>query len=433
MSPLEIGIIASIALLVLLSCSMPVGFAMMLVGFAGFACVTNINAATSMTISELYDTFSNYNLTVIPLFILMGQIAYHSGISQRLFKAANAWLGPLPGGLAMATVGACTGFGAICGSGPATAATMAAVALPEMKKYNYDMQLASGTVAAGGSIGMLIPPSVVFIVYAIITEQSVGELFLAGIVPGLLIAFLFCLTILIISIKDPKQGPRSPNQGWVVRFKSLFGIAETVLLFLLVIGGMFAGFFTPTEAAAIGSAGSMLIAASKGTLSFRMIHQSLFETLRTSCMVMTIVAGAVIFSRLLAITQIPVVLATWLTGLPVAGWVIIGLIILFFLIAGCFVDALALVLLTVPIFSPVITDLGYNLIWFGVIMVVVTQMGVISPPVGVCAYVVCGTSREISLQTVFRGSIPFLIALIIAAILLVAFPPITLFLGQLLR
>lgn len=433
MSPFEIGIVCSIGLLILLACSMPVGLAMILAGFVGFTWIVNLDAASHMVIIDLYDTFSSYNLTVIPLFILMGQIAYHSGISKRLFDAAYAWLGPLPGGLAMATVGACTAFGAICGSGPATAATMAAVALPEMKKYHYDMKLASGTVAAGGSLGMLIPPSVVFIVYAIMTEQSVGELFIAGIVPGLMIAGLFCLTILLLCLKHPEQGPRCKNPGMRVRLRSLLGVVETLILFILVIGGMFGGLFTPTEAAAVGSAGSILIAASRGNFSFRMMHQALLETLRTSCMVMTIVAGAVVFGRFLAITQIPVILANWLASLPVAGWVIISMIILFFLLAGCFVDALALVLLTVPIFAPVVTGLGYDLIWFGVIMVVVTQMGVISPPVGVCAYVVCGVARDIPLQTVFRGCIPFLIALIVSAALLVAFPPITLFLGQLLR
>lgn len=433
MTPFEIGLICSLGLLLLLMCSMPVGLAMIFAGFIGFSWIVNVDAASHMIIIELYDTFSSYNLTVIPLFILMGQIAYHSGISKRLFHAAYAWLGPLPGGLAMATVGACTAFGAICGSGPATAATMAAVALPEMRKYGYDVKLASGTVAAGGSLGMLIPPSVVFIVYAIITEQSVGELFIAGIVPGLLIAALFCLTILFICLKNPEQGPRCKSPGIRVRLLSLLGISETLALFLLVIGGMFAGLFTPTEAAAVGSAGSILIAAARGNLSLKMLHISLMETLRTSCMVMTIVAGAVIFGRFLAITQIPTALATSLATLPVPGWVIIAIIISFFLFAGCFVDALALVLLTVPIFAPVITGLGFDLIWFGVIIVVVTQMGVITPPVGVCAYVVCGVARDIPLQTVFRGSIPFLIALIISSILLVAFPPISLFLAQILR
>jgi tripartite ATP-independent transporter DctM subunit len=310
---------------------------------------------------------------------------------------------------------------------------MAAVALPEMKKYHYDMELASGAVAAGGSLGMLIPPSVVFIVYAIMTQQSVGALFVAGIVPGLMIALIFCLTIYIICKRRPEQGPACANPGWRERFVSLIGVGETLILFMIVIGGLFGGIFTPTEAAAIGSAGSFVIALFKRKLNLTMIRKSLFETLRTSCMVMTIVAGAVIFGRFLAITQIPMTLATWLAQLPIAGWMIIALIIFFYLLAGCFVDALALVLLTVPIFAPVVTGLGYDLVWFGVIMVVVTQMGVISPPVGVCAYIVCGTARDVPLQTVFKGCIPFLIALVISAVILVAFPSISLFLGQWLQ
>ena len=428
MSPLEIGILGCVLLFVLLAASMPVAFTMAIVGFAGFAIVVSPSAAASIISLDLYETFSSYSLTVIPLFVFMGQIAFHAGISRRLFDTAYHWLGHLPGGLAMSTVGACTGFGAICGSGPATAATMASVAIPEMKRYKYDPELSCGSVAAGGGLGMLIPPSVVFIVYAILTEQSVGKLFIAGIIPGLLIALLFCLTIYIRCKVNPKLGPAGPAFSWAVKFMSLTGVAETLILFVIVIGGMFAGFFTPTEAAAIGAAGSLAIAAARRKLTWKMLTRSLLETVRTSCMVMIIVTGAVIFGHFLAVTRIPFELASFLAGLPLPGWMIMGVIILFYLLAGSFIDALALVLLTIPIFYPVVIELGYDPIWFGVIIVVVTQMGVITPPVGVNVYVVSGIERDVPLQKIFRGCMPFLVALIVAAILLMLFPGLCTFL-----
>ncbi len=428
MTPLQIGILGCIILFVLLAASLPVAFAMAVIGFIGFALIVNTHAAASMITVELYETFTSYSLTVIPLFVFMGQIAFHAGISRRLFDAAYHWLGHLPGGLAASTVGACAGFGAICGSGPATAATMASVALPEMKRYKYSNELSCGTVAAGGGLGMLIPPSVVFIVYAILTGQSIGKLFMAGILPGLLIALLFCLTIYARCIINPELGPAGPAMSWRSRFLSLAGLIETLALFVLVMGGMFLGYFTPTEAAAIGAAGSLIIAGIRGQLSRKMLMRSLMETVRTSCMVMFIVAGAVIFGRFLAITRIPFELATWLAGLPLPGWMVIGMIILFYLASGSFIDALALILLTIPIFYPVVTTLGYDPIWFGVIIVIVTQMGVITPPVGVNVYVVSGIERDVPLQTIFRGTMPFLLALIIAAVLLIIFPSICTFL-----
>ncbi len=432
MTPLAWGVLGCVLLVILLMSSMPVAFAMAIVGFIGYSVVTNSDAAMAMVANDFYIRLADPNLTVIPLFILMGQIAFHSGISSRLYDAAYKWFGALPGGMAMATIGACTGFGAICGSGPATSATMAAVALPEMKRFNYSPQLGAGAVAAGGSLGMLIPPSVVFIVYAIMTEESPGELFLAGVLPGLLIAGLFCLTIFISCVRHPDYGPAGPRTSAREKIFALTGIIETALLFILVIGGMFLGFFTPTEAAAVGAFGSLVIAFFKRRLSVKMLARSLRETVRTSCMVMIIVAGATMFGHFLAITRIPMLLADWLAALPLPAAMIIALIIIFYLIAGCFVDALALVLLTIPIFQPVIQQLGYDLIWFGVIIVVVTQMGVITPPVGVCAYIVTGIAPDIPLQTVFKGALPFLLALIIAAALLIAFPQISLFLPELM-
>jgi tripartite ATP-independent transporter DctM subunit len=433
MTPLQFGILGLVALLFLLMCSLPVAIVMGLVGVVGYAAVVSGKAALSVMSADLYDTFSNYNLTVIPLFVFMGQVAFHAGISGRLFAAANSWLSGLRGGLAMATVGACAAFGAICGSGPATAATMALVALPEMKKFKYDDALASGTVAAGGGLGMLIPPSVVFIVYGILTEQSIGKLFISGIIPGIVVALLFCLTISLQCYLNPSLAPVAVRTSWRVRFASLLGVIETLVLFVFVMGGLFAGWFTPTEGAAVGAAGSVVIAVAGRNCSWKMLWQATHETIRTSCMVMVIVAGATMFGHFLAVTGVPTQFAGWLAGLPVPPWVIILMIIVFYLVAGCFIDALALILLTIPIFYPVIQGLGYNAIWFGVIIVLVTQMGVITPPVGVNVYVVSGIDRSIPLQTVFRGSMPFLLALCVACGLLMVFPQLATWLPQIVK
>ncbi len=431
MTPLLGGLIGCLILIILLLSSMPVAFAMLCSGIVGFALIISPSAAVSMVSAELFDTFSSYNLTVIPLFVLMGQIAFHAGISTGLFRAAYTWLGHLPGGLAMASVGACAGFGAISGSGPATAATMATVALPEMKKYKYADSLAAGVIAAGGSLGMLIPPSVVFIVYALMTEQSIGQLFLAGIVPGIIISLLFCLTIYILCKKNPELGPRSRRHTFKEKIISLSGVVEILILFLFVMGGMFVGLFTAIEAAAIGAAGSILIGILKRNLSFKIMRQALLETARTSGMIFLIVASAVVFGRFLAISQIPFVVASWFSALPLPGFIIMGLIIIFYLILGCFIDSLALVLLATPIFYPVVLGLGYDPIWFGVLIVICTQMGVITPPVGVNVYVVSGIDRSIPLNTIFKGAMPFLFTLIIFTVLFIIFPQLALFLPQL--
>jgi len=422
MSELQIGLLGITLLFVLLATSMPVAFAMTLVGVLGFAAVVNLPAALHILAADYYGIFSNYGLTVIPLFIFMGQVAFHTGVSKKLFDAAHCWVGWLRGGLAMSTVGACAAFGAICGSGPATAATMAAVALPEMKRYKYDPGFAAGTVAAGGSIGMMIPPSVVFIVYGVMTEQSIGKLFIAGIVPGLLVSVLFMATIWLLCKRNPALAPPVSASTWRERFRSLGGVIEILLLFTLVMGGMFGGWFTPTEAAAVGAAGSVLIAIFSRKCSFKMLATALSETLRTSCMVLVIVAGATVFGHFLQITNIPTTLAAWLASLPLPAAGILLIILLFYLVAGAFLDALALILLTIPIFYPVVVGLGFDPIWFGVMIVLVTQMGVISPPVGVNVYVVSGMDRAIPLQSVFKGALPFLAALVVASLLLLAFP-----------
>jgi len=431
MSGPELGIVGFGVLFVLLMAGLPVGLALGLVGVAGFAGIVTTEAALHLLAKDFVDVLGAYDLTVIPLFILMGQLSFRSGISTRLFHTAYHFMGHWPGGMAIATIGACTGFAAICGSTNATAATMASVTLPEMKKYHYRDDMAAGVVAVGGSLGILIPPSVVFIVYGVMTQQSVGRLFIAGILPGLILAVLFAATIVVWAKVQPQVAPRARRQPLKAMLASLSGVAETLVLFALVMGGLFKGFFTPTEAGGVGAVGTLVIAVCRRTLSWQDLGLALQETCRISCMVLTIVAGATVFGHFLAVTHIPFEIAGWVIGLQLPAVVVMGMIIVVYLIGGCIIDALALVMLTVPIFFPLITALGYDPIWFGVIVVMLTQIGVVTPPVGLNAYVVCGVSA-IPLQVVFKGVMPLLAALILGTLLLIPFPQIALFLPRLM-
>ncbi|MDD2316181.1 MAG: TRAP transporter large permease [Desulfobacterales bacterium] len=433
MSPTIVGLIGIFALLILIFSKMPVGFLMALIGFVGFGFLVSFEASLNLIARDVFAVFGSYNLTVIPLFVFMGQIAFHSGISARLFDTAYKFMGHLPGGLAIATVWACAAFSAICGSTNATAATMAAATLPEMKRYNYKAGLATGVVAAGGSLGILIPPSVIFIVYGIMTEQSIGKLFIAGIIPGILLTLLFIATIVIWVMLKPDLAPRAQRATFREMIASLSGLVETLLLFLLVMGGLFAGFFTPTEAGGIGAFGTLALAVIKRNLTWKGFIAALFETTRISCMILVIVAGATIFGHFLAVSRIPFDIANWISGFDLPPYVIMFFIILVYLVGGCFIDALALIMLTVPIFYPVITHFGYDPIWFGVIIVLITQIGIITPPVGINVYVVNGVARDVPLEVIFKGVVPFLIALIIGTFLLIPFPQIALYLPSLIR
>jgi len=432
-SPTVAGIIGILALFLFIFSKMPVGFVMAVIGFIGFGYLVSFDASLNLIAKDVFSVFSSYNLTVIPLFVLMGQLAYHAGISSRLFDSAYKFIGHVPGGLAIATIGACAGFAAICGSTNATAATMASAALPEMKRYGYKPGLATGVVAAGGSLGILIPPSIIFIVYGILTEQSIGKLFMAGFVPGLLLTVLFSLAIIVWTTIDPTQGPRGPRTSLREKIMSLSGLAETLLLFALVMGGLFVGFFTPTEAGAVGACGTLVVAVGRRNLSWQGFVTSLFETTRMSCMILIIVAGATIFGHFLAVSRIPFDIAHWIAGFHLPRYAIMSIIILLYLIGGCVIDALALIMLTVPIFFPVVTNLGYDPLWFGVIIVLITQIGVITPPVGVNVYIVSGVARDVPLETIFKGVMPLLIALIIGTFLLIPFPEIALFLPGLMK
>ncbi|MDO9558628.1 MAG: TRAP transporter large permease [Syntrophales bacterium] len=433
MTPTIIGLLSFAVLVALIFLKIPVGFVMALVGFAGFGLLVSWDASLSLIARDFFAVFSSYNLTVIPLFVLMGQVAHHSGMSGRLFNTAHKFMGHLPGGLAIATIGACAGFSAICGSTSATAATMASVALPQMKKYNYDPALATGVVAAGGGLGILIPPSTIFIIYGIMTEQSIGKLFMAGVLPGILLTLSFIVTVVIWTRLRPDICEKAPKATWKERMASLAGVIETLILFVMVMGGLFVGFFTPTEAAAIGAFGTLLIALIGRNLSWRGFVRSLDETTRVSCMIFVIVAGATVFGHFLAVTGIPSNVGIWVSGLSLPPPVIIGLILLVYLVLGCLMDSLAMIMLTIPIFFPVVTTLGYDPIWFGVIIVLVTGMGVITPPVGINVYVVAGVARDVPLQVIFKGTSYMLIALLATAILLVLFPQIATFLPSLMR
>jgi tripartite ATP-independent transporter DctM subunit len=406
------------------------------VGFAGFSILTSVQGGLSMISRSMYEVFVSYDLTTIPLFILMGQLAFNAGISRRLFATAYRFFGHIRGGLAMATVSACTAFGAVCGSSPATAATMATVAIPEMKRFGYRDRLGAGAVAAGGGLGMVMPPSVVLIVYGVLTEQSIGKLFVSGILPAVLLTALFLGAISITCRRHPDYGPPAEHFSWAERIRSLTGLVDTLIVFAVVLAGLFKGWFTPTEAAAVGAFSVLVLGLVRRQLNFRLIMKSLEETLRTSCMILFLVAGAVVFGKFLAVTRIPFTTASYIGGLEIPALAVMGLIVLIYFLGGCFMDSLAMVMLTVPVFFPVVMDLGYDPIWFGVIIVLVTEMGVITPPVGINVYVVYGVTtamkQNISLESIFRGIYPFLMATIVGVAILCLFPQIVTFLPSLM-
>lgn len=432
MSSIAAGIVGIAFLLVLFLLRMPVSFAMAFIGFVGFAYLSGPGPAMSLLAQDIYHTFSSYPLSVIPMFILMGTFAFASGISQRLYKTTYTWVGQLRGGLTMATVFACAGFGAICGSSTATAATMGKIALPEMKKYGYDDTLATGTVAAAGSLGILIPPSTILIVYGILTEGSIGKLFIAGVLPGILLSLSFAATVVILCQRNPAIGPPGAPTSWKEKLRAMTGIIETVILFLLAIGGLFLGWFSPTQAGAIGAGGALLIGVARRQLSWQIFFEAGKEGLRTACMVIFIITGAVVFGHFMAVSTIPFVLADWLAELPIRRIAVMGVIIFIYFIGGFFMDSMALVVVTIPIFFPVVMKLGFDPVWFGVIIVLVAEMGVITPPVGVNVFVIKGIAPNVPLETIFKGIFPFLAALIIVTIILVVFPEIATFLPSFL-
>ncbi len=426
MSSLILGLIGLIIFLLLIFLRMPIAFAMALVGFAGFSYMTSASAGMNMVVREIYSSFSSYTLSVIPMFVWMGFLAYYSGIGTRLYVFAYRLIGHWPGGLAIATQAACAIFGAICGSNTATAATMGAISLPEMKKYNYENSLATASVAAGGVLGVLIPPSVIFIVYGMATQQSIGKLFIAGILPGILLMLLYMAVIFLLALRRPQIAPAGPVASWKERLDALRGgLLEVIVVFALSMGGLFAGWFTATEAGAVGAMGVLLVSLAGRNLSWEGFKRSLFDTTKTTAMIMLLVAGSAVFGRFMAVSRVPFELASWTGSLDLPAFAVMGFILLIYLVLGCFIDALALVLLTIPIFYPIAVEtLGYDPIWFGVIIVLVVAMGVITPPVGMNVYIIKGIVPDVPLELIFKGIWPFLLAIIVCLVILIAFPQI---------
>ncbi len=433
MTPVEIGILGIVILITLFLLGTPVGFAMAIVGTAGFCVVVSPNAGLGLLARDVFTTFSSYSLTVIPMFIFMGSLAFATGMSRKLYDSSHKIFGQMKGGLVIATIAACAGFAAICGSTNATAAAMGRVALPEMKRFGYDDSLSTGSVAAAGSLGILIPPSTIFMVYGIMTGQSIGKLFLAGILPGLLLASLFMVVVFLLCWKNPSLAPVGPKTTIREKIRGLSGTIETFILFALVIGGLFLGWFSPMQAGAVGAAGVLVLGLVRRQLKWPSFLFAVKDALKITCEVIIIITGAVIFGHFMAVTQIPANLADWVEGLQLHPAAVMAIIVLIYLVGGFFMDALAMITLTIPILYPLVMSLGFDPIWFGVIIVLVTEMGVITPPVGINVYVIKSISKDVPLETIFKGIFPFLGAILIAIALLLAFPQIATILPKLLH
>ena len=432
-SPITAGIVGMVLLIVLLLARMPVGFVMAAAGFLGASYIRGLVPALGQMGRLPYVTPAHYDWTAISLFVLMGFLALHSGMGHDLYRAVYTWMGRLPGGLAIATVGGCAGFAAISGDTLSTAVTMGTVALPEMKAYKYSPALATGSVAAGGTLGVLIPPSIVFIIYGMLTEQSIGKLFIAGIVPGILVSGLFMLSIYVRCRLDPTLGPPGPKTSFVEKLVSLRDTWRVIILFGLVIGGIYFGVFTPTEAGAIGAFGALLVGLSRRKLTWQNFVASILEAGKVLAMTFIILIGAYIFNLFLSLSRLPMEFANFIVGLQFPSLLVLILIYIVYLILGCLMSGLALITLTVPIFYPVVMALGYDPIWFGVIIVLTNEMAVITPPVGINVYVITGVAKDVPMATVFRGIFPFLWMLLLALALMTAFPQIATFLPGMMK
>jgi C4-dicarboxylate transporter DctM subunit len=431
MTEVTLGIVGLVVVLLMFLTGIELGFAMALVGFLGFSYIISFQAGLNLLAKDVFDVFSSYGFTVIPLFVLMGQVAFNAGIAKRLYNASYKFVGHIPGGLAMATVAGATAFKAICGSSPATAATFASVAVPEMDRYNYDKKLSAGIVATVGTLGILMPPSVTLIVFGIITEQSIGKLFLAGIIPGLIIAFFFIIIIYGWCKINPSLGPKGEKSTWGERWKSTPEIIWVLIIFLLVVGGLMKGFFTPTEAGSVGTAAVLLLSILKKDINLKGFVKSVAESLRTACMVLMLIAGSTILGHFLAVTKIPMIAADWVVGLPLDKYVIMIIISLIYQMGGSFIDDLAFMVLATPIFYPAIIKLGFDPIWFGMIIAITVMIGVVIPPVAINVFVVKNITK-VPFGVIYKGVYPFLISLGVCAALLFLFPQIALWLPNLL-
>ncbi len=434
MSDLAVGLWSFPALLAMIFLRVPIGLAMFVAGVAGLGIVTGGNLmALSRLKNETFSTFSSYSLSIIPMFLLMGHFATLGGMSQALFRAAEGFLGHRRGGVAMAAIGACAGFGAICGSSLATAATMGRVALPELKRYGYDGGFSTATLAAGGTLGILIPPSVVLVIYAILTEQNIAKLFLAAFVPGLLAAAGYVLAISIYVRLNPASAGTRPPIPMAERFRQLAAVWPVLIVFVAVVGGIYGGVFTPTEGAAVGALGTGIIALANGGLNGRTLIESFLVTAKASAMIFFIVLGAAIYNGFLALSQVPQEMSAWVVAQGFAPLTVLAVILLFYLLLGCVMDSLSMILLTIPIFFPVVTALDFGMsveevaIWFGILTLIVVEVGLITPPVGMNLFVINAMDRSTPIVRTYRAVLYFVGTDIVRVAILVAFPAIVLF------
>ena len=428
MSTDAVAITGFVVLFALMLLRVQIGMAMGLVGVGGFAYLSGSGPALKIVGHTTMRTVTDFNFAVIPLFLLMGSFATTSGMSRELFRAANGFVGHLRGGLGIATIAACGGFAAICGSSVATAATFSRVAYPEMRRYGYPQSFATGVIAAGGTLGIMIPPSTVFAVYGLITEQDVGKLFVAGIVPGILAVLMYMATITIIGAVRPGFLPAGVRSSWRERIEGLRDVWATILLFAFVISGIYGGMFTATEAAGMGAGGAFLIGIARGRLSRADILRSLLEATRTTAAVFTVLIGALLFGYFLTITQTPQKVSEFLGSLGLGAYGILGIIMLMYLVLGCLMDALAMIILTITIIFPVIIALGFNPIWFGVVIVMTVELGLIHPPVGMNIFVIKSVVEDVKISTIFYGVMPFIITDLLRLAILIAFPILALWL-----
>lgn len=434
------GILGLAAVLVLVLLRVPIAFAMGFVGMIGYMLETSFRGAISMVARLIIDTSQDYGLSVVPLFILMGLFVNKAGISRELYAASNAFLGHLKGGLAMATIVACGGFAAISGSSLATAATMSKVAMPEMRRYGYDDRLSTASIAAGGTLGILIPPSVILVIYGLLTETSIGKLFIAGIIPGFLGIVFYLLAVRFSVARNPEAGPAGPRASWGERMQALKGVWAVLLLFFLVIGGLYGVLdvwplhltFSPTEAAGMGAMGAFLIALARRRLSLRDTREVLSETAMTAASLFAVLIGAWVFSNFVNYAGLPEGLKSLVEAYQLSPWLVMALIIAIYIVLGCVFESLSMLLLTVPIFFPLVTGMGFDPIWFGIIVVVVTEISLITPPVGLNVFILKGVVGDVSTATIFRGVTPFWIMDILRLLLLLLAPGLVLFLPSLM-
>lgn len=428
LSPDAVALIGFVALFTLMLLRVPVGMAMGLVGVCGYGYIAGSGPALKLIGQTSMRTVTDYTFGVIPMFMLMGAFVSVSGVSRELFRAANAFIGHLRGGLGVATVVACGGFAAICGSSVATAATFSSVAYPEMRRFGYPQSFSTGVIAAGGTLGAMLPPSTVLAVYAILTQQDIGKLFMAGIVPGILAMLMYVLTIFIIVKVRPDWLPRGPQTTWPERMAGIKDVWAPVLLFVFVIGGLYGGYFTPTEAGGVGATGAFLLGVLRGKLDRAGTLTALLSATRTAAAVFTVLIGALIFGYFLTITQVPQNLTAYVSELGLGRYQVLALIMVMYLVLGCLMDAMAMIILTVPIIFPIIVQLGFDPIWFGIIIVMTVELGLIHPPVGMNVFVIKSVVPDVSFTTIFRGVIPFVLTDLLRLVILIAFPVIALWL-----